>query len=201
MVTVHSREHLPLPLPASCLVPCAAACSKCRESSRGGLSALTGFICLQTPPRPGVGGLACCTPKVLCNSWCCCQSRGLHRTCWGTAGPPAPQAEPLLPPLSPDTRSAYMHLSSRPTDAVQVGQEAVPDQISQHIASKHWRCLEHHSPTDTILQQENQSVCHVVEELRAVLGNTIPGATAGISTPLTSPHTSLPQVLIYLNQF
>lgn len=43
-------------------------------------------------------------------------------------------------------------------------------------------------------------VCHVAEELRAVLGDTIPGDTAGVSTPLTSPHTSLLEVLIYLNQ-
>lgn len=88
-----------------------------------------------------------------------------------------------------------MPLSRGHTDAVQVGHEAIPDQITQDIASKHWEV----PGTHTILQQENQSVCHVAEELRAVLGNTIPGDIAGISTPFTSPHTSLPQVLIYVN--
>lgn len=61
------------------------------------------------------------------------------------------------------------------------------------------RCLEQHIPTDTIPQQGNQSVCHVAEELRAVLGDTIPGDIAEVSTPFTSPHAFLPQVLIYVN--
>lgn len=59
MVTVHSREHLPIPSPASCLVPYATACPMCRDSSRGGLSALTELICPRCQRCPG--GLACCS--------------------------------------------------------------------------------------------------------------------------------------------
>lgn len=104
MVTVHSREHLPIPSPTSCLVPCAAACSKCRDSSRGGPSALTGLICPQTPTMSRCWGPGLLHPKVLCNPGCCYQSWDLHRSCWSTAGPPAPQAQP---PVPLDTRSAH----------------------------------------------------------------------------------------------
>lgn len=47
-------------------------------------------------------------PKVLLNPWCWCQS--LHRSCWGAAGPPAPQAEPLPPPV-PRTPGLQISLS------------------------------------------------------------------------------------------
>lgn len=41
----------------------------------------------------------------------------------------------------------------------------------------------------------------MVGELRAVLGDTNPGDTAGVSTPLTSPHTSPLQSSIFKTKF
>ncbi|XP_031947726.1 uncharacterized protein LOC116435496 isoform X2 [Corvus moneduloides] len=128
MVTVHSREHLPIHSPTSCLVPCAAARSKCRDSSGGGPSALTGLICPQTPtPCPGVGGLACCTPRSSA-------TRGAAislGTCTEAAGalqvPPQAQA-----PVPLDTRSLHMPLSRGHTDAVQAGHKAAPENNSDY---------------------------------------------------------------------
>lgn len=73
----------------------------------------------QTPTMSRSWGPGLLQPKVLCNPWCCCQS--LHRRCWGTAGSPTPQAEPLPPPVPPDTGAADTPLRRGHTDVSRWG--------------------------------------------------------------------------------
>lgn len=136
MVTVHSREHLPIPSPASCLVPCATACPMCRDSSRGGLSALTGLICPRCQRCPG--GLACCILRSSATLGAAVSLGVCTEAAGALPSSSAPQAEPLLPPVPPDTWPKYMPLSRGHIEAVQVGHKAAPEQITQDIVSKHW---------------------------------------------------------------
>lgn len=113
----------------------APACSKCRDSTSGGLTALTGLISPQTPTMSRSWGLACCTPRSS-------STLGAGASlCTEAAG--ALQGPPLL-------RQSHCHhlclghqgcrypSQEGPYRCVQVGHRAVPEQIAQDIDSRHW---------------------------------------------------------------
>lgn len=197
-VTVHSRECLPIPSPASCLVPCAAACSKCRDSSRGGLlrNALAGLICPQTVTMSRSWELDLLHPKVLCtlrvavSLEACTEAAGMLQVT-------QPLEQSQCYHLCLQTPGLHMPLSRGHTDAVQVGAQgsswANPSGPCFQTLGGAWNIAVQLTP----FYSRKTGACVMAEELWAVLGDTIPGDTAGISIPLTSPHTSLLQNLIY----
>lgn len=106
----------------------------------------------QTPTMSRSWGPGLLQPKVLCNPWCCCQS--LHRRCWGTAGSPTPQAEPLPPPVPPDTGAADTPLRRGHTDVSRWGTRLFQRKSLRTLLPDTGRRLEHCNPTESILQQE-----------------------------------------------
>lgn len=126
-------------------------------------------------------------PKVLLNPWCCCQS--LPRSCWGTAGPAAPQAEPLPPPV-PQTPGLQISLSG---GAIQVCPGRAQGSSRTNCSGHCFQTLGGACNIAIRLRafcSRRTRVCVMAGELRALLVDPIPGDTAAVSTPLTSPHTS-----------
>lgn len=135
-------------LPSSCLVPCAAACSKCRDSSRGGLCAFTGLICPQelgTWPAVTQGPLQ---PLVLLSASEPAQKLLGHcrsPSCSGTAVA---------------ATCAYRHWVCLSVGDIQMlsrwGTRLFQSKLLRTLLPDTGRCLDHCNPTDTILQQEKQ---------------------------------------------